>query len=80
MVRLFNVFILLSLILLMKMPILFGIYKPAVVIPGIAVGVRRIHDTGRSGWWILFPISNLVFFCLNSEPGDNDYGPNPQEA
>jgi uncharacterized membrane protein YhaH (DUF805 family) len=56
------------------------IYSLAVLVPGIAVGVRRMHDIGRSGWWILFPFVNLVFLCLDSQPGDNEYGPNPKTA
>jgi uncharacterized membrane protein YhaH (DUF805 family) len=56
------------------------IYSLAVLIPGIAVGVRRMHDIGRSGWWIFFPIVNLVMFCLNSQNGENEYGPNPKGA
>jgi len=41
--------------------ILAGIYNLAVLVPSIAVGVRRMHDTDHSGWWLLFPIVNLVF-------------------
>ena len=51
------------------------IYALAVLIPGIAVAIRRMHDTGRSGWWILFPFVNLVLLCLDSQPSDNEYGP-----
>ena len=56
------------------------IYSLAVVLPSIAVAIRRMHDTGRSGWWILCPIANIVFLCLDSEPGSNKYGPNPKGA
>jgi len=63
------------------------IYALAVLIPSIAVGVRRLHDTSRSGWWILIgliPLIGLivliVFYCLDSTPGDNQYGPNPKGA
>jgi uncharacterized membrane protein YhaH (DUF805 family) len=55
-------------------------YSLAVLIPGIAVAVRRMHDTGRSGWWVLLPIVNLVFLCLDSQPDANEYGPNPKMA
>ena len=62
-----------------------AIYNLAVLIPGFAVFFRRLHDTGRSGWWwlILFmPIVGviviLVFCCLDSQPGENKYGPNPK--
>ena len=56
-----------------------------VLIPGFAVLFRRLHDTGRSGWWWLLafiPIIGwivlIVFCCLDSQPGDNQYGPNPK--
>ena len=61
------------------------IYNLAVLIPGFAVLFRRLHDTGRSGWWFLVAliplvgwIVLLVFLCLDSQPGDNQYGPNPK--
>ena len=61
------------------------IYSLAVLIPGFAVLFRRLHDTGRSGWWWLIafiPIIGwivlIVFCCLDSQPGDNQYGPNPK--
>jgi uncharacterized membrane protein YhaH (DUF805 family) len=57
----------------------------ALLIPGLAVTVRRLHDTGRSGWWILIgllPVIGfivlLVFMVLDSEPGENKWGPNPK--
>jgi len=56
------------------------IYTLGILIPSIAVAIRRMHDIGRSGWWILFPVVNLVFLCFDSQPGDNEYGPNPKEV
>ena len=63
------------------------LYTLAVLIPSVAVSVRRLHDIGRSGWWLLISlipllgvIVILVFHCLESEPGDNDYGPDPKRA
>ena len=63
------------------------LYALALLIPGIAVSVRRLHDTGRSGWWLLIGfipfigwIVVLVFMVLDSQPGDNEYGPNPKAA
>lgn len=64
--------------------LLSGLYFLGVLVPGIAVSVRRLHDTGRSGWWILVgfvPVLGLVIFILmvlDSQPGDNEYGPNPK--
>jgi uncharacterized membrane protein YhaH (DUF805 family) len=67
--------------------VLGGLYGLAVLIPSIAVGVRRLHDTGRSGWWILIglvPVIGfivlIVFFTTDGQPGTNQYGPNPKGA
>ena len=61
------------------------IYGVAVLIPGLAVSVRRLHDIGKSGFWLfiaLIPfigaIILLVFMVRDSDPGDNQYGPNPK--
>lgn len=43
-------------------------------LPQIAVGVRRMHDVGKSGWFVLIPIYNLVLLCSSSNPGPNKYG------
>jgi uncharacterized membrane protein YhaH (DUF805 family) len=64
--------------------LLAGIYVLGVFIPSIAVGIRRLHDTGRSGWWLLVslvPVIGLIllfFLVQDSEPGANEYGPNPK--
>lgn len=65
--------------------LLCGIYSLAVLIPSLAVSVRRLHDTDRSGWWLLIALIPLigalvllVFFILDSHPGENNYGPNPK--
>jgi uncharacterized membrane protein YhaH (DUF805 family) len=58
--------------------VIINIYSLAVLIPSIAVGVRRMHDTDHSGWWILLPIVNLVFACTEGTPGPNRFGPNPK--
>ena len=54
------------------------IYSLALLLPAIAVAVRRMHDTGRSGWWIIVPFINLIFLCLDGEPHENKYGPDPK--
>jgi uncharacterized membrane protein YhaH (DUF805 family) len=67
-----------------KFPLLDTIYGLAVFLPGLAVSVRRLHDTGRSGWWnlIVFTcigiIVLIVFLCQDSKPGPNKYGENPK--
>jgi len=43
-------------------------------LPQLAVGVRRMHDVGRSGWFILVPIYNLILLLSASNPGTNKYG------
>ena len=64
-----------------------GLYSLLILIPSIAVVVRRLHDTNRSGWWILISLIPLigvivlfVFICLDSQPGTNRFGVNPKEA
>jgi uncharacterized membrane protein YhaH (DUF805 family) len=65
---------------------LFGaLYALAVFLPGLAITVRRLHDTSRSGWWallVLIPVLGalvlIVFMVLDSHPGTNEYGPNPK--
>ncbi|MBA2618386.1 MAG: DUF805 domain-containing protein [Rubrobacter sp.] len=67
--------------------LLSGIYSLAILVPSIAVSVRRLHDIDRTGWWVLIslvPIIGavvlLVFAVLDSTPGSNRYGPNPKTA
>ena len=67
--------------------LLSGIYSLAVLIPTLAVTIRRLHDIDRSGWWILInlvpligTIVLLVFALMDGTPGDNRYGPNPKGA
>jgi uncharacterized membrane protein YhaH (DUF805 family) len=60
------------------------IYVLAAMIPNLAVSIRRLHDIGKSGWWLLIsliPLAGLVilvFYCLDSDPADNEYGPSPK--
>ncbi|MCB1388821.1 MAG: DUF805 domain-containing protein [Rhodobacteraceae bacterium] len=66
---------------------LSALFSLAVLFPGLAVSVRRLHDIGRSGWWVLIAIIPLVgailllvWFARESDPGDNEFGPNPYSA
>jgi uncharacterized membrane protein YhaH (DUF805 family) len=59
---------------------LYNIYQLAVLVPSIAVGVRRMHDTNHSGWWLLLPIVNLIFAIQDGQPGENRFGPDPKAA
>ena len=58
--------------------ILSNIYYLAVLVPTIAVGVRRMHDTGKSGWFLLIPIYNLILAVTSGESGENQYGAVPE--
>jgi uncharacterized membrane protein YhaH (DUF805 family) len=58
--------------------ILGMLYNLAIFVPSIAVGVRRMHDTDHSGWWLLLPIVNLVFACTDGTPGPNRFGEDPK--
>lgn len=65
--------------------LLSSIYTLAVLIPSIAVGVRRLHDTGRSGWWLLIALIPLIgalillYFLICSGDGEsNEYGSDPK--
>jgi len=62
---------------MVRMPILYSIYAVGVLIPGIAVGVRRMHDVNKSAWFLLIPFYNLVLACTEGTRGANDYGMDP---
>lgn len=47
-------------------------------IPNIAVSIRRMHDLGKSGWYILIPIYNFILFCTDGETKENEYGEDPK--
>lgn len=67
--------------------LLTTIYSLAVLLPAVGVSIRRLHDIGKSGWWILIALIPLigaivyfVFMILDSKDGENEYGPNPKLA
>ena len=71
-------------LLAMLIPVLYLVFVFGTLLPVLAVAVRRLHDTNRSGWWffiVLVPflggIAMFVFLVLEGTSGDNDYGPNP---
>lgn len=62
-----------------------NLFSIAVLIPTLAVGARRLHDIGKSGWWqliMLVPIVGyiilIVFWATDGEQGSNEHGPNPK--
>jgi uncharacterized membrane protein YhaH (DUF805 family) len=62
---------------------LLSLWELAILLPGLAVGVRRLHDVGRSGWWsflILVPFGGIILIVWNvrrGTRGDNKYGSDP---
>jgi len=72
----------------MLSPVFGGLYillTFGLLLPSLAVAVRRLHDTGKSGWLLLIGlipfggIVLLVFYAQDSDPGDNKWGPNPKQ-
>lgn len=66
-------------------PVFTSIYFLAILLPAIGVHIRRLHDTGRTGWWLLLNfipfigfIVLFIFYVTDSDPGLNKYGPNPK--
>ena len=67
--------------------ILMSLFGLAHLLPAIAVGIRRLHDTDRSGWWLLIafvPVIGsiwlIVLFVLEGTAGTNRFGPDPKAA
>jgi uncharacterized membrane protein YhaH (DUF805 family) len=82
---LYSVLILLVLSLIDDSGVLGGIFHLAILIPSLAVGARRLHDTNRSGWWLLIAlvpiiggIALLVFYAQDGDKGSNQYGEDPK--
>src|SRR5690348_8012138 len=63
---------------LFEMPLLSTIYSLIMFIPSISAIVRRMHDVGRSGWFSLIPIYNIILACTPGDQGDNGYGTDPK--
>ncbi|NEA32895.1 DUF805 domain-containing protein [Streptomyces sp. SID13031] len=67
--------------------LLGSIFSLAILIPSLAVAARRLHDTGRSAYWLFLILAIvvgwivlLVFYVQEGNPGDNEYGPDPKAA
>ena len=63
-----------------------GVYGPlttifylATLIPTIAVAIRRVHDSDKSGWFVLVPIYNIILMFLDGTKGPNRFGPDPKD-
>ena len=65
--------------------LIFGVYQLAMIIPALAVTVRRLHDVDKSGWCLLLAVVPVIQIILlvwqltGGTPGDNKYGPSPRE-
>ena len=57
---------------------LSGIYQLAVFIPSLAVGMRRMHDVGKPGWYVFIPIYNLILSLTDGDRLENQYGQDPK--
>lgn len=88
MFTLFNllVFIILKFVLpIINLELLGTLYGLFIIVPSLAIGARRLHDTGRTAWWLLLNLIPLLgsavlmaFAVLDSQTGTNIYGPNPK--
>jgi uncharacterized membrane protein YhaH (DUF805 family) len=80
----FFLFNILSIIILafigasMRSAFLLIIYVLAALIPALAVAIRRMHDTGNSGWCVLIPFYSLILAVTPGTDGENQYGPDPK--
>lgn len=74
-----------TIVTMMIDPVVMAIFALALLVPGIAVTIRRLHDTDRSGWFYLLsfvPLLGLVvlvFMCLEGTPGPNRFDAAPSE-
>ncbi|MER5932032.1 DUF805 domain-containing protein [Streptomyces sp. NPDC002054] len=66
-------------------PWLFALYSVATLLPNLGLTIRRLHDTGKSGWFVLLTmipfvgfIIGIVFMATEGQPGSNEYGPSPK--
>ena len=61
------------------------IFQLAILLPSLGLAIRRLHDTGRSGWWVLIGLTIvgiiplIIWYCAPGKPGQNKYGRNPLE-
>lgn len=60
--------------------LIYSLYLLAAFIPSLSVGVRRMHDVGKSGWFLLIPFYNLILACTDGERGSNIFGADPKHV
>jgi uncharacterized membrane protein YhaH (DUF805 family) len=54
------------------------LFNLVILVPSIAVAVRRMHDVGKSGWYALIPVYNLILACTEGTKGANEFGSDPK--
>ncbi len=64
---------------LIDFKLLGTLYSLAVLLPTIGVAIRRMHDIGKSGWYCLIPIYNIILAATEGDRGENTYGTDPKE-
>ena len=62
----------------MGFELLSSVYSLATLLPYLGVLIRRMHDTGKSGWYCIIPFYNIYLACLDGDIGQNEYGANPK--
>jgi uncharacterized membrane protein YhaH (DUF805 family) len=65
--------------ILIEFPYLIIIYYLAIILPSLAVAVRRMHDVGKSGWYFLIPFYNFILAVTEGQNETNEYGENPKK-
>jgi uncharacterized membrane protein YhaH (DUF805 family) len=61
-----------------SLSIISTLFSLAILVPAIAAAVRRMHDVGKSGWYILIPIYNLILTLTDGDKGPNEFGADPK--
>ena len=61
-------------IFVLQTKLLTAFYNLLIIIPSVALCVRRMHDINRSGWWVIVPVVNFVFTFIKGDAGANTYG------
>lgn len=63
---------------LIHFPYIVVLFYLGILVPFLALSVRRMHDVGKDWWYIFIPIYNLILYCTEGNKGPNEYGPDPK--
>jgi uncharacterized membrane protein YhaH (DUF805 family) len=66
--------------IIFKRQVISALFSVVTLVPSIAVAIRRMHDVGKSGWFVLVPFYNLYLAVTEGTRGPNEYGPDPKET